>query len=530
MGLSDKELGDRMTDKHVQGIETTNKDSGKDFIFISYKSDDWKVVLHDIVYELHKNYGLRVYFDKEFDKNNEVWHTQLIMNMRHERCKGVLAFIDNKYATSYATLMELMCSKVEMKKRALKVITVNLENIKESEDEEDTGLGDSQNLNAGSEKEKFMHLCKRLQREGDLDPMYEPEYEPLTKKQCSRMVIELLGKFKVNENRYRSEGMDVGSFCRPLADTIRSAVGGSVFEEVRAVPVSKAAGSGSALSMVPLQEKPYSPSVKRKKAQRLNLSEMVEKGTVKIGDAVYVKGHPEALGTIAGDGNIQYQGEKVSLNQYVKRAFADDASRNAYIYVCHKATDKLLDELRDLGPQQESQDAGGMERETEETAGIAEPKETAADVPCTAKEPARDEIISPSPLVFHQGSPSEKKEEGGGVFRENTLYRYRFFGETASLKILSIKKGGKGAKVDAVLMAGSTVKELWEGGSVDYRMADGGKKRARDLYDRILPKTERLKAGYLKVKEDIRIEDESLSAIATMVSGASVAPAVAWRE
>ncbi|MCI9023898.1 MAG: hypothetical protein HFG92_05555 [Dorea sp.] len=547
MGLSWEEKERRKNDSHVRSIQITDKDSGKDFLFISYKSDDWEVVLHEIVYELHKNHGLRVYFDGSFDEHNALWIDQFPDNMDHPRCKGVLAFIDDKYATSYATLLELMCSQSEGGDRdeRLPVIPVNLGTLTEISDEGDTGLGlktfedGTKNINAEEERALFDDLYVELKEKSIITGRRYKRGRSLSKKNCSKIMHGLLQKLHVNENYYE-KGMDMGSFCRSLENSIRDVAGDTVFEELETIAALEPAVLAKCppVESVSAKTETAKPTIKRKKTRRMKLAEMVEKGIVQTGDAVYVQGHPEALGIIAGGNEIQYQGNTVSLNQYVKQAFGDDASRNAYEYVYHKTTNKLLTELRDLVPPQESLEAADMELGTEESAITVD---TASDLPESVPdlsnqttdqpEPEADEIIRPAPLTLLQSGTAEKIEDTRSGFREGVVYKYRFFGETASLKILSVKKGAKVTKVDAILLAGSAVKKLWEGGSVDYRMANGGKKSAKILYDRLLPgKVEEFKEGYLKITEDILIKDVSLSAIATMVSGASVAPVVAWRE
>lgn len=62
MGLSKDGLLKRKNDEHVKYITSKlcNKDGDKPYIFISYKSDDWEIVLHEIVYRLVKDYHLNV--------------------------------------------------------------------------------------------------------------------------------------------------------------------------------------------------------------------------------------------------------------------------------------------------------------------------------------------------------------------------------------------------------------------------------------------------------------------------------------
>lgn len=106
----------RANSRKVQELQVTANKDGKSYVFISYKSDDWKTVLEDIVWELQRRYGLRVYFDKKFASSNEKWAAQ----MQDEiglHCAAMLSFVSPKYLTSYATLMEVLYSQVENKSK-----------------------------------------------------------------------------------------------------------------------------------------------------------------------------------------------------------------------------------------------------------------------------------------------------------------------------------------------------------------------------------------------------------------------------
>ena len=141
--MTPEERKRRTEDEHVRYIKEhlCDKKGDKPYVFISYKSDDWEIVLHDVVYRLMKEYGLNVYFDGSFDIHNDLWILQFPENMESHNCKGVLAFVDNKYATSYATLLELMYSQTQVAGK--KVVQVNLGELKifdGAEGECNTGL------------------------------------------------------------------------------------------------------------------------------------------------------------------------------------------------------------------------------------------------------------------------------------------------------------------------------------------------------------------------------------------------------
>lgn len=172
MGLTNEQEKAREEDANVRYLSQNicNKDGDKDFVFISYKSDDWEIVLKEIVYKLVKEYGLNIYFDGDFKDNNPHWTTQFPDNMESDKCKGVLVFLDDKYATSYATLMELMhsqfgCQDALYNFVSKPVVPINLvKALSVIDDESDTGLGkdtyfngekDIKNIKASDEKRLF---------------------------------------------------------------------------------------------------------------------------------------------------------------------------------------------------------------------------------------------------------------------------------------------------------------------------------------------------------------------------------------
>lgn len=242
----------REQDEHVKFLKEhlcdKDMDSGKSYVFISYKSDDWEVVLHDIVYRLVKEYGLNVYFDGSFDTHNSLWIEQFPENMRHYKCKGVLAFLDDKYETSYATLSELMYSQTRLaanigeglpKDKGLAVVPIYLSKPtrrKEgAEGEKDTGLGVScyedgtRNLNAESERKLFDKIFKELIKRGILDEaqyLYEVG-GTLSKGVCREIVAELIGHLKINENFYEK-----GRSLDGIVGSIKDACGEEVFSPV----------------------------------------------------------------------------------------------------------------------------------------------------------------------------------------------------------------------------------------------------------------------------------------------------------
>lgn len=160
-----------------------------DYVFISYKSDDYEEVLDNILYKTCKKYGLKVYFDTAFDDDSDSWITQYYANMVSLKCKAFIAFLSNNYYSSYACLLEMMTSRTpeaggDYKKDTLPFLPINIEVIKEIIDESNTGLGtrrfsdSSINNHAKQELEKFNKIFEKISSYSTLSEIkniYEPQ-------------------------------------------------------------------------------------------------------------------------------------------------------------------------------------------------------------------------------------------------------------------------------------------------------------------------------------------------------------------
>ena len=76
------------------------------YVFISYASDNWETVFKSAVVPLQKQYGMRVYADKAFDKVNDKWIVPMLRNIRG--AEVVIAFVSQSYIESYACFLELL--------------------------------------------------------------------------------------------------------------------------------------------------------------------------------------------------------------------------------------------------------------------------------------------------------------------------------------------------------------------------------------------------------------------------------------
>lgn len=153
---------------HIKWIKDhclRTKDSGEDYVFISYKSDNFEKVLDDIVYKVCKKYGLRVYFDTAFDDNSLSWIQQFSANMESIHCKAFIAFLDDEYYSSYATLLEMMTRKTaaaggDYREDTLFFLPINLEPISDKCSDKNTGLGTKRYSNGKLNQHAELELKK----------------------------------------------------------------------------------------------------------------------------------------------------------------------------------------------------------------------------------------------------------------------------------------------------------------------------------------------------------------------------------
>lgn len=198
-------------------------DDGDDYVFISYKSDDYKQVLDDIVYNTCKKYGLRVYFDTAFDEGSDSWIKQYRKNMNSIHCKAFIAFIDDAYYSSYACLMEMMARKTLMAGGdcnwdSLPFLPINIGSLSDILSDANTGLGTRRfangKLNGHAEEElevfneifrevsafhlklKFIYTCgkekplKLYEEATSESPAYGEKYLTIT--QCRKIMETII--------------------------------------------------------------------------------------------------------------------------------------------------------------------------------------------------------------------------------------------------------------------------------------------------------------------------------------------------
>lgn len=89
-------------------LRTFTPEDNIDYIFISYSSKNWETVLNGVVRNMINRYGLRVYFDKNFARDNDLWEYNMMEAIETSKCIAFLAFIGKDYMKSYPCLMEAL--------------------------------------------------------------------------------------------------------------------------------------------------------------------------------------------------------------------------------------------------------------------------------------------------------------------------------------------------------------------------------------------------------------------------------------
>lgn len=270
---------------HIRWIKDhclRDKDGDDDFVFISYKSDEYEKVLDDIVYNTCKTYGLRVYFDTAFDDASDLWIDQFYDNMCDDKCKAIISFISNNYYTSYATLMEVMASRTKGAGDdydGLFFLPINLEAITECKSTFNTGLGTERfsdstiNPNAKAELKQFNELFNELRefhpelrktdikvdykRYNDDEQLYKEKTETnpavgkiyLSSKKCYNLMNTILPKGNSNDGTNKD-------FAEAIHDKLVKEGFDSVFGDVPKDDEVKVSNVPAPLPTVQTAEKP----------------------------------------------------------------------------------------------------------------------------------------------------------------------------------------------------------------------------------------------------------------------------------
>lgn len=234
MGLTDEQKRERA--RRTEDLATFEPYDNKDYVFVSYKSDDWEIVLDEIVRKLINDYSLRVYYDKNFDKDNESWVDNMQNAIKTGNCKAVLSFISKKYMSSYACLMELLMAssiRAEMThKGQIPIIPIIVDDSKNIEDACNT-FSNKSSIKEWTSYEKILEGALKGSRAkdetvGEVMGVLKDEGDAVTLEEISIVMYNILA-YKTHERKYSS--IEDTSFFDNLRTAIDKISKGSVFDE-----------------------------------------------------------------------------------------------------------------------------------------------------------------------------------------------------------------------------------------------------------------------------------------------------------
>ncbi|WP_238988270.1 hypothetical protein [Filibacter tadaridae] len=104
-------------------------------------------------------------------------------------------------------------------------------------------------------------------------------------------------------------------------------------------------------------DSPIKGSAQKKGITRRTLpkiNEMLEWGVVKAGDTIVAKGR-EDEGKLLPNGNVEVNGEEVSMQKWLKELFGW-SSIQTYVFAVHKETGKSLSQIREEYMEKEQEE------------------------------------------------------------------------------------------------------------------------------------------------------------------------------
>lgn len=216
-----------MMDEYMDELKITkagDKDAeGKqcDYVFVSYASKNREEVFADIVIPLHKEFGLRVYADKEFAYNNDIWVSQMKKNL--SRSKVFVMFVSRAYVCSYACFLELLTAI----KEKLPIVLVQIEKPETTDDETSLKISNATQmaLNTIGNLFKARSDAKTISTTEAKAYSYYIEIENqindgITESDLSRAFIDLIDSLNLNRAKYGDDLKTIISKIQTAAEKI----------------------------------------------------------------------------------------------------------------------------------------------------------------------------------------------------------------------------------------------------------------------------------------------------------------------
>lgn len=166
-------------------LRVSDYKSGENYAFISYSSANEDEVFNKYVIPLQENYGMRVYFDKNFkDHATENWSDQMDDNLT--RAKICIAFVSSEYIQSYACMLEILTAIIN---------DIPILKIQINQPEPYEGIYTEKEI-SNSTKEAFSYIANTMDLNKDKYRQYYSEYTRIEKdiSQKGKIALDKLSK------------------------------------------------------------------------------------------------------------------------------------------------------------------------------------------------------------------------------------------------------------------------------------------------------------------------------------------------
>lgn len=231
MPLTDRQIKNR--DKRLQNLSITTYEEKKGYVFVSYKSDNWKVVFEKKIFELQEH-GLRIYSDKDFDNTNSCWLEDMEINIKH--ASAFLMFISPEYLKSSATLIELLTA-IEQEKEIIPIYFKNKNDLfKEllnvDLEKERVKIGISEELELKRLMKSVNSRCSQIMEKHWNEGLWEKYIDKISSKKFYTVNIVEIFKKLLFESGFKDNLFDknINSLIETIKDASKNAEYPEVFE------------------------------------------------------------------------------------------------------------------------------------------------------------------------------------------------------------------------------------------------------------------------------------------------------------
>lgn len=236
MGLNETQKKER-SEYLDRNLEITECSQRKPYAFISYASDNWEAVFKTAVVPMQRQYGLRVYADKAFDKVNDKWIVPMLRNVRGANV--IVAFVSQSYIESYACFLELLTAVNNRKQ----IVFVSLEDQLRLGDTTDLPVIErgakneiiNQGANIATNTNNTSNDIMRAMKSAYTSLSTLLEQDALSKYDISDAFINFFRDASINRKTIN----DLGAVCRTIKSVSRNVFDKALTTEPAQKPASK---------------------------------------------------------------------------------------------------------------------------------------------------------------------------------------------------------------------------------------------------------------------------------------------------